>query len=256
VVAAVKDLLAAAYDATATAYAGHTDQLVYRFLAEPLARALHGVPGPVLDVASGSGALGRSLRGAVALDLSMGQLEHNPLALRVRADAERLPFRDGAFAASCCAFGVNHFPDPLAAVTEMARVAPLVGLLTWERPEVPYAPKAAVQSAIERHAAAPRTQAGRLVDSLGEKVGSGGALRSLLATAGLQAGVEVVTVTVPWPGAAEFTEYRLANIGAAGLLGEAALDIVRRDAIAAISRLPPASLEWRPRLVLGLGRRD
>jgi SAM-dependent methyltransferase len=251
----VKHLLAAAYDATAAAYAGHTDRLVYRYLAQPLVRALRGVPGPVLDVASGAGALGRSLPAAVALDLSMGQLAHNPLPARVCADAERLPFRDGAFAAACCAFGVNHFPDPLAAVTEMARVAPLVGLLTWERPEAPYAPKQAVQDAIARHAPASRSPAGRLIDALGERVGSAGALRSLLAGAGLRAAAEVVTAVVPWPGAAAFTEYRLANAGAAGLLDGVALERARRDAAAAIARLPPASLEWRPRLVVAIGRR-
>jgi SAM-dependent methyltransferase len=176
----------------------------------------------------------------------MGQLRHNPLALRVRADAERLPFRDDAFAAAGCAFGINHFPDPLAAVAEMARVAPLVELLTWERPEEPYPPKQAVQAAVERHAAVPRSQAGLLLDSLGERVGSAGALRSLLAAAGLWPEVELVTATVPWPGAVAFTEYRLANIGTDGLLDEAARERVRRDAVAAISRLPAASLEWRP----------
>jgi SAM-dependent methyltransferase len=153
----------------------------------------------------------------------MAQLRHNPLAARVRADAERLPFRDDAFAVACCAFGVNHFPDPLAAVAEMARVAALVGLLTWERPEAPYAPKQAVQAAVERHAVAPRTPAGVLIDTLGARVGSAAALRSLLAAAGLRAEVEVVTVAVPWPGAVAFTEYRLANVGTAGLLDMVAL---------------------------------
>ena len=96
--------------------------------------------GPVLDVAAGSGALGRLLPVAVALDLSAAQLRHNPLGARLQGDAERLPFRDDSFAAAGCAFGINHFPDPAAAVAEMARVAPLVGVLTWARPEPPTVP--------------------------------------------------------------------------------------------------------------------
>ena len=67
VVAAVSDagrakrLFAEAYDAAAASFARSADRLVYTYLARPLARALAGSPGPVLDVAAGSGALGRLL---------------------------------------------------------------------------------------------------------------------------------------------------------------------------------------------------
>jgi hypothetical protein len=36
-----------------------------------------------------------------------------------------------------CAFGIDHFPNPHAAVSELARVASLVGVATWSRPEPP-----------------------------------------------------------------------------------------------------------------------
>ena len=120
-------LFAEAYDASAAGFARSADRLVYSYLARPRARALAEAGGAVLDVAAGSGALGRLLPAVVALDLSAAQLRHNPLDARLQGDAERLPFGDGAFAAAGCAFGINHFPDPGRAVAEMGRVAPLVG---------------------------------------------------------------------------------------------------------------------------------
>jgi len=261
-VAAVSDggtkrLFAAAYDAAAASFARSADRLVYSYLARPLAtalaEALAGAAGPVLDVAAGSGALGRLLPSVVALDLSAAQLAHNPAAARLRGDAERLPFRDGAFAAAGCAFGINHFPDPGAALAEMARVAPLVGVLTWTRPEPPYRPKQAVMEVVARRAGSDRTSAGRLADDLGERVGSPAAVRALLAGAGLGAEVAEVEVDLPWPGAAAFVDYRLATVGVAGLVDDPAA--VRREAIAAVNALPPETLPWTPRLVLGVGRR-
>jgi SAM-dependent methyltransferase len=246
-----KRLFAEAYDASAAGFARSADRLVYAYLARPLARALAAAAGTVLDVASGSGALGRLLPAAVALDLSAAQLRHNPLGLRVLADAEHLPFRDGAFAAAGCAFGINHFPDPAAAVAEMARVAPLVGLLTRARPETPYAPKLAVMEVVARHAGTDRTAAGAVADELGERVGSRAAVHDLLTGAGLRPEVREVEVDLPWPGAAAFVDYRLATVGVAGLVDD--LAAVRREAIAAVTALPQEALPWRPRLVLGVG---
>ena len=248
-----KRLFAEAYDAAAAGFARSADRLVYTYLARPLARALAGAGGPVLDVAAGSGALGRLLPDAVALDLSAVQLRHNPLEARLQGDAERLPFRDGSFAAAGCAFGINHFPDPAAAVAEMARVAPLVGLLTWARPEPPYRPKQAVMEVVARHAGSDRTAAGVLADELGERVGSAAAVLALLEGAGLRPDVAEVEVDLPWPGAAAFVDYRLATVGVAGLVDDPAT--VRREAIAAVATLPAETLPWTPRLVLGVGRR-
>jgi SAM-dependent methyltransferase len=249
---ATKRLFAEAYDASATGFARSADRLVHAYLARPLARELAGAAGPVLDVASGAGALGRLLPAAVALDLSAVQLRHNPLRLRVLADAERLPFRGGVFAAAGCAFGINLFPDPAAAVAEMARVAPLVALLTWARPEEPYAPKQAVMEVVARRAGTDRTAAGVVADELCERVGSPAAVHALLAGAGLRPEVREVEVDLPWPGAAAFVDYRLATIGVAGLVDD--LAAVRREAIAAVAALPQETLLWRPRLVLGVGR--
>ena len=75
----------------------------------------------VLDVATGGGHVARRLReeGAtvVTLDAAPGM---QPDAI---APADHLPFADGSFDAVACRIAAHHFPDVLAAVREMARVA-------------------------------------------------------------------------------------------------------------------------------------
>jgi SAM-dependent methyltransferase len=81
-------------------------------------------PGPgvtVLDVATGGGHVARRLReeGAtvVTVDPAPG------MAPEVVASADHLPFADGSFDAVACRVAAHHFPDVLAALREMARVA-------------------------------------------------------------------------------------------------------------------------------------
>lgn len=250
----VKHLISRSYDHTASGFSRLADRLVYSHLAAPLAAALEDARGPVLDVATGTGALGRLVTGAVGVDLSRRQLAANPLEHLVCADAERLPFRRGAFAAAGCAFGINHFPHPEAAIAEMARVAALVGLVTWERPETPpHAPKTAVLDAICRHTGEARTEAGRIVDDMSEQVGSEHAVRALLRSAGLSARVATVVVEVPWPGTEAFVDYRLAMHS--GDLTGAQRGAIRQESRRAIERLPEEARRWRARLILGTGRR-
>jgi SAM-dependent methyltransferase len=81
-------------------------------------------PGPgvtVLDVATGGGHVARRLREAgaqvVTVDPAPGMKPD------VIAPADHLPFADGSFDAVACRIAAHHFPDVLAAVKEMARVA-------------------------------------------------------------------------------------------------------------------------------------
>jgi SAM-dependent methyltransferase len=81
-------------------------------------------PGPgvtVLDVATGGGHVARRLRDAgatvVTTDLAPGMRPD------VIAPADHLPFADSSFEAVACRIAAHHFPDVLAAVKEMARVA-------------------------------------------------------------------------------------------------------------------------------------
>ena len=81
-------------------------------------------PGPgvnVLDVATGGGHVARRLREAgakvVTVDPAPG------MEPDVLAPADHLPFADASFDAVACRIAPHHFPDVLAALKEMARVA-------------------------------------------------------------------------------------------------------------------------------------
>ncbi|MCK6460702.1 MAG: class I SAM-dependent methyltransferase [Planctomycetes bacterium] len=96
--------------------------------AERIARWSGLAPGAtVLDVGAGTGHMTEALRRkgfrAVAVDASAGMLARNPAPLKVRADAARLPFRDGAFALAAESNLLHHVGDPVAVLREMARVA-------------------------------------------------------------------------------------------------------------------------------------
>lgn len=81
-------------------------------------------PGPgvdVLDIATGGGHVARRLRGrgarVVTVDSAPG------MEPDVIAPADHLPFADASFDAVACRIAAHHFPDVLAALREMARVA-------------------------------------------------------------------------------------------------------------------------------------
>jgi SAM-dependent methyltransferase len=250
---APKGIIAADYDLSGgKRFSEFADRLVYSHLAAPLAERVRACGSPTLDIASGTGALGRRIDDVVAVDISHSQLVNNPLALRVQADAERLPFTDAAFATAASAFGINHFPDPVAAVREMARVARTVAVMTWERPEErPYAPKLAVLEVIENHAGRARTEAGELVERMTEEVGSEAALGRVFVDSGLDVKTETVSVEVPWPGTEAFVDYRFSMSGVLARLDD--VDSVRAAAVAAVEQLSESEVRWRPRLVMAVG---
>jgi ubiquinone/menaquinone biosynthesis C-methylase UbiE len=94
----------------------------------------------VLDVGCGTGAGSRAAatvaRSVVGIDLSPEMIDQ---AVRLAdgignvrfevADAEHLPFDDRAFTAVLCSNSFHHYPDPLQAVREMARVLAADGRL-------------------------------------------------------------------------------------------------------------------------------
>src|SRR5919106_5830700 len=97
-----QNVIAADY-VSGTRFSEFADRLVYSYLSAPLAERVRACGSPALDVASGTGALGRRVDDIVAVDISHSQLVSNPLALRVQAGGGRLPFTDNAFATAASA---------------------------------------------------------------------------------------------------------------------------------------------------------
>lgn len=109
--------------------------------------------GDVLEIACGTGLVTRRLRERldpavrlVASDLSRAMLDYARQQVSAgdrvdwrEADAMRLPFGDGEFAAVVCGFGLMFVPDKLAALREVRRVLKDGGLFlfsVWDRIEV------------------------------------------------------------------------------------------------------------------------
>jgi SAM-dependent methyltransferase len=249
-------LVGAAYDRAAPALARVADPVFYRALAKPLVDAVTDAlgpdPGPLLDVAAGTGAFGRSFEGAVALDIAAGQLLANPAASRVRADASHLPFRPDTFAAVGCSFGINHVPTPAVAVKEMARVAPFVAISTWARPEPPYEPKRIVQEALERHVGSSRSPLGVALDDLGDRIGSVEAVVDLFEGAGLESLVREEVVEIPWSGTETYLGYRLAMPTTSRVTD---IEALHREVAESIADLSPRELSWHAHMVIGVGQR-
>jgi len=103
-----------------------------------VAEVVAAQPTRVLDLATGTADVALGLARAlprcaiVGLDPSRGmvlrgqqKVQKSPLHRQVRlalGDGQTLPFADGAFGASCIAFGSRNVPDRLRGLREMARV--------------------------------------------------------------------------------------------------------------------------------------
>lgn len=128
----------AAFDEQAPIYdegmQGDHARALYPCILEEARRAMEGIPVPsVLDVGCGTGMLSEQLLGAfpscrlTGVDLSPAMVERARARLVGRAevreaDAERLPFHDGAFDLVVCNDSFHHYPDPDRAAFQMWRV--------------------------------------------------------------------------------------------------------------------------------------
>jgi len=111
--------------------------LLFHWSAEELARCIEARPDQrVLETACGTGIATEALRkglpeevGIVATDLHQPMLDEAmerrgslPGVEFQAADAQALPFADGAFDAVACQFGIMFFPDKALALREARRV--------------------------------------------------------------------------------------------------------------------------------------
>lgn len=100
----------------------HTDRLdPYEWCAQPLGEQ----PGPILDLACGSGPMADRLNGWIGADTSAAELaaardrRRSPLML---ASATRLPVRRAALDAAVCSMGMQIIDPVTDALAELARV--------------------------------------------------------------------------------------------------------------------------------------
>lgn len=152
----------AAFDEQAPIYdegmQGDHARALYPCILEEARRAMEGIPVPsVLDVGCGTGMLSERLLGAfpscrlAGVDLSPAMVERARARLAGRAevreaDAERLPFHDGAFDLVVSNDSFHHYPDPDRAAFQMWRVLRKGGALVLGDVRQP-APARAVMNA-------------------------------------------------------------------------------------------------------------
>jgi len=136
----------AAHDRVSAKYHDFFAPVTSRLIEPLLDAARVGKDTRLLDVATGPGivvarAVARGVKSAIGVDLSPKMLAlaarlHPGLDYR-EADAEALPFSDGAFDAVVANFGLGHFPRPGHALAELARVLAPGGVLAlswWDLP--------------------------------------------------------------------------------------------------------------------------
>jgi ubiquinone/menaquinone biosynthesis C-methylase UbiE len=140
---------------TSISFSGSIPQLYDRYLGpvafEPYAAdlvrrvAAHAAPGPVLEMACGTGIVTQQLRAhlspaidLVATDLSQPMLDYARTKLVTlqhvdwrQADIAALPFPDASFTAVVCQFGLMFVPDKQAAFREARRVLRKGGLFAF-----------------------------------------------------------------------------------------------------------------------------
>jgi SAM-dependent methyltransferase len=141
------DLMKAEWTAQSNAHALYMDPSYImndweRAVLPRLADWLGDAEGALLDVGCGVGKLGEALaasgrapRALVGTDFHRKLLEEarDGYAGLVQADVHHLPFKDGAFAAAITTNALHHFPDPVRAMSEIARVLrPGAALVTFD----------------------------------------------------------------------------------------------------------------------------
>ncbi len=122
----------AVYDAIGTGYVAHR-QADPRIALE--IRAALGNAARVVNVGAGAGSYEPSDLYVVAVEPSWEMIRQRPPSQRpaaVQAQAERLPFPDGAFDAALAVLTVHHWADRRGGLAELARVARRVVVVTWD----------------------------------------------------------------------------------------------------------------------------
>jgi SAM-dependent methyltransferase len=93
----------------------------------------------VLNVGAGSGSYEPPDREVVAVEPSAAMRAQRPPSapLCIDAEAESLPFEDGAFDAAMAVLSDHHWRNPIAGLRELTRVARRVVVFQWDDREIP-----------------------------------------------------------------------------------------------------------------------
>jgi SAM-dependent methyltransferase len=196
--------------------------LVRRLVAEPA--------GEVLEVACGTGRVTRRLREHLvpsvrlfATDISDAMLEYGRRKVGgaiewQKADAMALPFKDAAFGAVVCAFGVMFVPDKKAAFREARRVLREGGVLlfnVWDGLENNPQGRPAEQVLARRFPDDPAMKAGSLPYQFNDRA----AISGMLADARFgQVRMEAVRLHCSAPSARVFATGQMRGTPRAGLI--------------------------------------
>ena len=95
--------------------------------------------GKILDAGCGTGLILRHLpKGSIGVDINPRNIkkakEHAPGAKVIKADIEKLPFRDNTYSTIVCTEVIEHQPNPLPAIKELKRVLAPGGVLIGSTP--------------------------------------------------------------------------------------------------------------------------
>jgi len=242
-----------AYDAAGESWAQGPSR-VYAALAEPLLSALGDVQDrQALDVGTGSGVVASALqaRGArvVATDSSWGMLRHDAESRcpAVVGDVVALPFRDATFAVAAAGFVLNHLPDPVAGLSELARVVGPSGTLvaTCFDGDPVHEAKGVVDEVAAGYGFVPPEWYFTVKREVHPLLGSAAAMEQAARVAGL-AGVrvEVTVVREPLP-APDLVAWRLGMAHLAAFVAALPSDrrtALREEAVRALPSPPPLEL--------------
>src|SRR5436853_7504430 len=102
-------------------------------IAEQVWAALGDAP-TILNVGAGTGSYEPPDRDVTAVEPSAVMRAQRPAGAApcVAAAAEKLPFEDQSFDAAMAVSTVHHWPDPVAGLREMRRVARRVVVITYD----------------------------------------------------------------------------------------------------------------------------
>jgi ubiquinone/menaquinone biosynthesis C-methylase UbiE len=248
VTADVRADVRAAYDATGAAWDNGPRRIYDQLAAVLLDQSPVSFDGAVaLDAGAGTGAAADEMmrRGAhvTAVDLSVGMLHRMSGAVAV-GDVVRLPIRSSAIDIAVAAFVLNHLPEPVVGLRELARVTRRGGVvLVSVFGQAPaHASKEAIDEVAARYGFATPEWYLRMKDTFELQATTTDALGALAREAGLVNSQARLVTVAPAMTDSDVVNWRLGMAHLAPFvasLSPAQAKALADDACAAVAGMPP-----------------